>query len=88
MVFRAFSGDSGCVSAMLGLLLPPCTFCGLPILLWGRAKTLGFLGVFSIRVVWSGLCFLLLASCHAGSVSAPLLKMLEKKNVVLSSVAE
>ena len=49
---------------------------------------LGFLGVFAVRVVGPGPCFLLLASCHAGSVSAPLLKMLEKKNVVLSSVAE
>ena len=33
-----FSGDSGCVLGVLGFLLPPCTFCGLPILLWGRVK--------------------------------------------------
>ena len=88
MVFRAFSGDFGFVSAVLGLLLPPCTFCGLSILLWGRAKTSVFLGVFSIRVVGSGPCFLLLASCHAGFVLAPLLKMPAKKDVASSSAAE
>ena len=38
LVFRVFSGDSGCVLGVLGFLLPPCTFCGLPILLWGRVK--------------------------------------------------
>ena len=48
---------------------------------------LGFLGVFVVRVVGSGPCFLLLASCHAGSISAPLLKMPVKKDVVLSSTA-
>ena len=48
---------------------------------------LGFLGIFVVRVVGSGPCFLLLASCHAGSVSAPLLKMPVKKDVVLSSAA-
>ena len=87
MVFRAFSGDSSFVSAVLGLLLPLCTFCGLPILIWGRAKTLGFLGVFSIRVVGPGPCFLLLASYHVGSISAPLLKMPAKKDVASSSAA-
>ncbi|RVW60645.1 hypothetical protein CK203_048848 [Vitis vinifera] len=35
---RAFSRDSGFVLAVLGFLLPPCAFCGLPILLWGRVK--------------------------------------------------
>ena len=87
MVFKAFSGDSGFVSAVLGLLLPLCTFCGLPILIWGRAKTLGFLGIFSIRVVGPGPCFLLLASCLVGSISAPLLKMPAKKDVASSSAA-
>ena len=46
---------------------------------------LGFLGFFAVRVVGPGLCFLLLASCHAGSVSAPLLKMPTKKDVASSS---
>ena len=46
---------------------------------------LGFLGVFAVRVVGSGPYFLLLASCHAGSVSAPLLKMPAKKDVAWSS---
>ena len=38
MVSRAFSGGFDRVLGALGFLLPPCTFCGLPILLWGRVK--------------------------------------------------
>ena len=38
----------------------------------GMLVMLGFLDVFSIRVVGSGPCFLLLAFYHTGSVSAPL----------------
>ncbi|KAL6332490.1 hypothetical protein AAG906_008521 [Vitis piasezkii] len=34
---RDFSGGFGFVLGALGFLLPPCTVCGLPILLWGRA---------------------------------------------------
>ncbi|KAL6343261.1 hypothetical protein AAG906_022177 [Vitis piasezkii] len=37
-------------------------------------------------VMGSGPCFLLLASCHAGSVSAPLLKMPAKKDVASSNI--
>ena len=48
---------------------------------------LGFLGVFAVRVVGSGPCFLLLASRHAGSVSTPLLRMPAKKDVATSSAA-
>ena len=48
---------------------------------------LGFLGVFFVRVVGPGPYFLLLASCHAGSVSAPLLKMPVKKDAVSSNAA-
>ena len=46
---------------------------------------LGFLGVFVVRVVGSSHCFLLLPSCHAGFVSATLLKMPAKKDVASSS---
>ena len=46
---------------------------------------LGFLGVFAVRVVGPGLCFLLLAYYHVGSVLAPLLKMSAKKDVASSS---
>ena len=46
---------------------------------------LGFLGVFAIRVMGPSPCFLLLASCHVGFVSVPLLKMPAKKDVVSSS---
>ena len=38
MVSRAFSGGFDRVLGALGFLLPPCAFCGLPILLYGRAK--------------------------------------------------
>ena len=48
---------------------------------------LGFLDVFAVRAVGSDPCFLLLASRHTGSVSAPCFKMPEKKDVVSSSVA-
>ena len=53
----------------------------------GMLVMLGFLGVFAIRVVGSRPCFLLLASCHAGSVLAPLLKMPTKKDIASSSSA-
>ena len=46
---------------------------------------LGFLGVLPVRAMGLGLCFLLLASRHAGSVSAPRFKMSEKKDVASSS---
>ena len=48
---------------------------------------LGFLGFFAVKVVGPGPCFLLLASCHASSVSAPLLKMPAKNEVASSSAA-
>ena len=54
----------------------------------GILVMLGFLGVFAVKVVVSGPCFLLLASHHAGSVSTPLLKMPTKKDVASSSAAE
>ena len=38
----------------------------------GMLVMLGFLGVFAVRVVGLGPCFLLLAFCHAGSVSTSL----------------
>ena len=38
LVFGAFSGGFDCVLGALGFLLPPCVFCGLPILLWGKVK--------------------------------------------------
>ena len=38
LVSRAFSGGFDHVLGALGFLLPPCTFCGLPILLCGKAK--------------------------------------------------
>ena len=43
------------------------------------------MGVFAVRIVGSGPCFLLLPSCHAGLVSATFLKMPAKKDVALSS---
>ena len=53
----------------------------------GMLVMLSFMGVFAIRVVGLGPCFLLLASCHAGFVSATLLKMHAKKDVASSSAA-
>ena len=79
LVFKAFSGDSGFVLAVLGFLLPLAPFMGYRSFFgvelrvgMGMLVMLGLLGVFSVRVVGSGPCFLLLASCHAGSASAPL----------------
>ena len=54
----------------------------------GMLVMLGFLGVFAIRVVGSRPCFLLLASCHAGSASTPLSKMSANKDAASSSTAE
>ena len=48
---------------------------------------LGFLGIFVVMAVGSGPCFLLLASRHAGSFSAPRFKMPAKKDVASSSAA-
>ena len=53
----------------------------------GMLVMLGFLGVFAVRVVGSGPCFLLLAFCHAGTASTPLPKMSANKDVASSSVA-
>ena len=53
----------------------------------GMLVMLGFLSVFSVRVVGPGPCFLLLAFYYAGSVSAPLSKMSAKKEVASSSAA-
>ena len=38
LVSKAFSGGFDRVLGALGFLLPPCAFCGLPILVCGRAK--------------------------------------------------
>ena len=38
LVSRAFSGGFDHVLGALGFLLPSCAFCGLPILVCGRAK--------------------------------------------------
>ena len=38
LVFRAFSGGFDRVLGVLGFLLPPCAFYGLPIFVCGRAK--------------------------------------------------
>ena len=38
LVSRAFSGGFDRVLGALGFLLPPCAFCGLPILLCDRAN--------------------------------------------------
>ena len=93
-MFRAFSGGFGFVLGALGFLLPPAPFAGYrscfgvePRVRLGMLVMLGFLGIFVVRVVGLGPCFLLLASCHAGSISVPLLKMPAKKDVVLSSAA-
>ena len=44
----------------------------------GMLVVLDFLSVFAVRVMGSGLCFLLLAFCHAGSVSTPLKNVYEQ----------
>ena len=46
---------------------------------------LGFLSVFAVRVMGLGLCFLLLAFCHAGSVSTLLSRMSANKEATSSS---
>ena len=38
LVSKAFSGGFDRVLGALGFLLPPCAFCGLPILLCGKTK--------------------------------------------------
>ena len=53
----------------------------------GMLVMLGFLSVFAFRVVGPGPCFLLLASCHAGSASTPLPKMSANKDAASSSAA-
>ena len=54
----------------------------------GMVVMLGFLNVFAVRVVGSGLCFLLLAFCHAGSVSTLLSRMSANKEATSSSSSE
>ena len=51
----------------------------------GMLVMLGFLNVFAVRVVGSGVCFLLLDFYHAGSVSAPASKMSANKEATSSS---
>ena len=51
----------------------------------GMLVMLGLLSVFAVRVVGLGVCFLLLDFCHAGSVSAPVLRMSANKEATSSS---